>query len=394
MKILHVCDYFIENMGYQEKYLSIYQQKLGHDVTILTSDLVPDYAGKDNTVLGTVNEASRSVKDSVDSLKIIRKTTIEFQNHPLILGLYKELHNNEYDIIHLHTVFSYNSLISLRIGGGSTVFVDDHSHSFNFNVDTLSKRLFLLGVKKYLQKSDNKIAKYLPVSKAAYRILRDHVGIMPERMLLLPMGGTRSDIREIALNRKKFREQHDLNDDDFLIITTGKIAKNKEIDTLLRAFRHITESEVDVKLVIIGGGEKNYVDSLKSLSRNMGLEDRIIWIPFALPEVVREVLSACDAGIWPGDNTITAIDGLILGLPIIVPFHDDFYDNLAPYGILSRYIRGDYINLVSEIFKLFESRDSLNRTKNCRIKVSENELSWESIAERSIQIYEEHMNDQ
>ena len=38
MKILHICQYFQENMGYQENTLPVAQKEIGNEVYIVTSN--------------------------------------------------------------------------------------------------------------------------------------------------------------------------------------------------------------------------------------------------------------------------------------------------------------------------------------------------------------------
>jgi hypothetical protein len=50
MKIVHVMNWYIPNMGYQENILPAEQKKLGHEVYIITSDRIPHYSGYDRNV--------------------------------------------------------------------------------------------------------------------------------------------------------------------------------------------------------------------------------------------------------------------------------------------------------------------------------------------------------
>ena len=43
MKIVHVMNWYIPNMGYQENFLPSEQKKLGYDVEIITSDRIPSF---------------------------------------------------------------------------------------------------------------------------------------------------------------------------------------------------------------------------------------------------------------------------------------------------------------------------------------------------------------
>ncbi len=81
MKIVHVTNWYIPKMSYQENFLPYEQKLLGHDVEIITSDRFPGYIGNNqniNKVLG-----KRIITSGVfcDNIKIHRlRTLIEIKD--------------------------------------------------------------------------------------------------------------------------------------------------------------------------------------------------------------------------------------------------------------------------------------------------------------------------
>ena len=49
MKIVHVCDYIQPQLGYQEYYLAKEHAKMGHEVTVITSDRYYPFPNYENT---------------------------------------------------------------------------------------------------------------------------------------------------------------------------------------------------------------------------------------------------------------------------------------------------------------------------------------------------------
>ena len=70
--------------------------------------------------------------------------------------------------------------------------------------------------------------------------------------------------------RKEIRKKYNIKDKDFLIVTGGKIDKNKKIDLLMEACKEIK----NVRLLVFG----NVVDDLKEKIEKLSHCDNIIFI--------------------------------------------------------------------------------------------------------------------
>jgi glycosyltransferase involved in cell wall biosynthesis len=64
--------------------------------------------------------------------------------------------------------------------------------------------------------------------------------------------------------------------DEFVIITVASLIPRKSIDTILRATAALLAERAKLKLVIVGVGEEE--QSLKALSRELGLEASVVWL--------------------------------------------------------------------------------------------------------------------
>jgi len=244
--------------------------KMGHDVTIYTTDL--DFSNGPN-----------KFNNKLPRIEKINGFTIN-RTHPwFVLKLFfintsmsKQLENDRPDIIHTIGLRSFQSIIAWRIAkklkiplilsdqGGLT------THPFLSESGTILKLLYKIQnyfIKKIINDSTaisaaNEYEKeiFLKINKKCnVRIIRNGVNL------------------ETLHSTQNFREKHQI--DSRFILFVGRFSKSKGIETLIHAFNKIkNESEiVGVKLVIMGV-DFGYEKEMELLIKQFNLSDTIIII--------------------------------------------------------------------------------------------------------------------
>ena len=116
MKIVHVMNWYIPGMGYQENYLPAEQKKLGHDVEIVTSDRLPPYKGYERHIGKIVGKRIVGAGTFEDNGIKIHRLPIFFEiesgGQLFLKGLKKKLKQLEPDIVQAHGAFS---LLTLQV---------------------------------------------------------------------------------------------------------------------------------------------------------------------------------------------------------------------------------------------------------------------------------------
>ena len=104
MNILHVADYVMPEMGYQEFILPKWNAKHGHEVHIITSDRytpVPDYENTWQHILGP-----RHIGESTETIEnvLIHRLPVklEFKRRIWLSGLFMKIKQIDPDIIFCH----------------------------------------------------------------------------------------------------------------------------------------------------------------------------------------------------------------------------------------------------------------------------------------------------
>lgn len=300
MKIVHIClcGLFGENYAYQDNLLTKYHKKMGHEVTIIAPTMAQFTSNG-----GVVNESAGS-KMLDNGCKLIRvETKFKSARFNRYLNLYKDIKPmilaEKPDLIFVHNVtcFNYLSLLKIKAVMPNVKFVfDSHMDEYNSNQNLLSKILNgvifrNLVVRHLLNLSDI----FYGVTPSRCLFLKNVLGVPEKKVKLLLMGADDEKIplRNRADIRKKVRLRYNIADDDFLIVTGGKIDKIKNIHLLAKAVSQINNPHV--KILMFG----SIVDELKHDIDSL-LSDRIIYIGWINSDTVYEYFFAADLVMFPG----------------------------------------------------------------------------------------------
>jgi len=393
MKIVHVMNWYIPGMGYQENFLPAEQKKLGHDVYIITSDRVPHYSGYEKNVgrligkriigTGTFNERG---------VTIYRLPTLfEVKNggQVIVKGLFKILKDIEPDVVHAHGAFTPIAIQAIHYSNtlNYKVFIDDHSNKNNFNPDNIIKKAWINLVKLYYKYYSERVCLWLPVTYSAKNILISMLGISEERIRLLHLGADSMKFRRDIRLRNHCRKNLNFDNKDILIISSGKFEYSKEIHTLVKAFKKLLSYHSNIKLLLLGNGPEDYMTKIYTMVETNNITNKVIFNDFVSNKELPVYYNAADIGVWPGGHTITAVEAVATGLPIIVPSDDIAYQVLFDNNAALGFERGNVDSLTACMLKLLNDVQLRKKISDNGLSVVLRELSWKTIAKKSIEYY-------
>jgi glycosyltransferase involved in cell wall biosynthesis len=128
-----------------------------------------------------------------------------------------------------------------------------------------------------------------------------------------------NNISPFEFNKAKYRQhvikEFKLEEDSFLIATTGVFTKRKNLFYLLKAFANAEPTKA--VLLLIGDGP--LLKALKIQVNKLGLKDKVIFVGWR--QDVQEILPGCDLFIFPSlleglSNSI--LEAMTCGLPCLV----------------------------------------------------------------------------
>ncbi len=322
MKILHVnlAMGYTEGLNYQENVLSKIHAEEGHEVTVLTSPYCFNQGtwGPCTTSFDYVNEYG---------VHVIR---LEFlYNLPYKLnkqiGRFKKTKEKlleiKPDIICVHNIqFQDLRIITdyKKDNPDVKLFIDNHADESNSARNWISKNIFYKlwwrPVAKYAQ---NYTDKFFGVTPSRVDFLSEVYGIDKSKCNLLCMGAD-DDAVNSALNpkiRSDFRRKYQVAEDDFLVMTGGKIdAFKTQTLLLMQAIRKIDNPKL--KLIIFGSIDDEYKDKVSKLCDGT----KIQYIGWAKGNESYDFLAAADLVVYPGRHSVYWEQTAGLGIPMICKY--------------------------------------------------------------------------
>ncbi len=116
------------------------------------------------------------------------------------------------------------------------------------------------------------------------------------------------------------RADFGFKDDDILLVYTGRIAPEKNLEFLLRAFSGVAHAIPNTYLLIIGGGQKQMEEEIQSRVNELDINDRVRLTGMIEYENLPAYLAMCDAFVTASVTEVhplSVIEAMGAGLPIM-----------------------------------------------------------------------------
>lgn len=318
MKILHCClaAFYIDEYGYQENILPKMHKLQGHEVSILAS--TETYI--DNKKLGYVEPSSYNTEYGVPISRIpYRKFLPHFVMKKLRIysGVYDAVSAFKPDIIFIHDT-QFISILDIvdyvKKNPKTKIFVDGHTDFINSANNWISKNILHRLIYKWCAKKiEPYTEKFYGVLPARVEFFKSMYGISEDKVELLVMGLDDSvvDFNKKEEIRSKIRKELNIDMEDFVIVTGGKIDRRKNIHNLMRAINDLNLS--NIKLIIFGSPNDDMKNEFEK-----ELNDKLIkYVGWIKAEESNEYIMASDLGVFPGTHSVLWEQSIGLGLPCV-----------------------------------------------------------------------------
>lgn len=319
MKILHLClgDRFVDGYSYQANMLVKFHKKMGLDVEVIASQDGFDSYGR---VIHSLPTGSYIGEYNVKILRVSYKhPNIIYYKLKQYAGLQKALESSHPDYLFIHNCqfLDIKQVIKyLKKHPETIVYVDNHADYSNSATNFFSKKILHGFLWKRCAKQIEPYTRlFYGVLPARVDFLKNVYGLPPEKCELLVMGAD-DDLVEKAKNngaRERIRGQYGIKDDDFLIMTGGKIDQWKTQTLLLmQAVRNIPNEHL--KLIVFGSVTQELSQQVNELADGT----RIQYIGWLQAKDTYEYVEAADLFVFPGRHSVFWEQVAGQGKPMIV----------------------------------------------------------------------------
>ncbi len=314
MKILHIDETFHPAYGYQANPLAKFQQKQGNEVYIATPTkdyLYPVYKdfGDDGSGL---EEQDKQYMEST-GVQIIRVPAKGYIMGRLNYGneIFEVVEQVKPDVLFVHCVETLTAMRFLWKRPNHPMMFDSHmlsmaSHNkFAKVYEVVYRNVFTRIIKKN---------GYYVIRTQDDDYVNSHLGI-PENLTPFISFGT--DTILFSPNdevRKRFRQEYNIAQDDFVVVYTGKLTENKGGKLLAEAFRK--KFEVPVTLVCVGKPlNDDYGREVQKILDES--ENRIITFPTQNYLNLAQFYQVADLSVFPKQCSMSFYDAQACGLPVV-----------------------------------------------------------------------------
>lgn len=386
MKVVHLClgCFFPDNYSYQENMLPKFHKQLGYDVEVIASLATFDKNGKASFMKnGSIYRNEYDIKVTRLDYKKPEKIYRKLKRY---IGTYNALEEANPDVLFVHGCqFMDIDIVVKYIKNHSNIkiYVDNHADFSNSGTNWLSKN-FLHKVlwRHAAQIVEPYTTRFYGVLPARVDWLVDMYKLPKNKCELLVMGADDDKVKEATTIevRKQIRERYGIHEDDFLIMTGGKIdpAKAQTLQ-LMEAVEKIDSPKV--KLIVFGSVTKD----LQERVNEHCVENKVLYIGWVESDDSYKYFAAADLVVFPGRHSVFWEQVAGLGIPMLCKSwegttHVDLGGNV-------RFLKEDTVEEIQgNIQRLLDNPEEYERMLLVAQGSGKRVFSYKEIARRSIQV--------
>jgi 1,2-diacylglycerol 3-alpha-glucosyltransferase len=360
-----------------------YHKLMGHDVAVIASLESFDKNGN-ASLLGIAKEYICKDGYKITRLNYKRR----FKSFNRILRRYEksyysiEKENPTIIFIHNCQFWDINQVVKyIKLRQDVKVFVDNHADFVNSATNWISRNILHKIIWKYCAKSiEPYVSKFYGVTPLRCDFLKNVYNISARKIKLLVLG---ADDEKIKFNqrdqiRSSIRKELSIPENDFVMITGGKIDERKNIHLLIQAVKELVNE--NVKLIIFGTSNQQMKPIIENLCRSNQIRN-IGWIE---SDKVYDYFLASDLVVFPGTHSVLWEQSVGTGMPGIYKYWKGM-DHIDLGGNCQFLYYDQVIEIKKVIEGILNNHDKYKKMKKVAEELGIKEFSYKEIAKKSIQ---------
>jgi glycosyltransferase involved in cell wall biosynthesis len=293
-------------------------------------------------------------------------------------------HLCDYDLVHVHALFSYASTLAMMVARIRQVPYVTTLHGllgkWPLQQSARKKKLYLT----LIERANLNAAKVLHVTSEWEKNETAELKLRPPTVVI-PHGLT--PVPVVPNARQRLREQFNLGLDEPIVLFLARLHPVKGLEYLIPALGQIADQRFT--FILAGSGDPEYEQVVERLLTDYGIRKRTYTVGFVRDEMKALLLEGADLFVLPSHSEnfgISALEALACGVPVLltpgVP--------LSP--LVQRHNFG-YVaelsvsSIVSAIQYFFEHRDEAKVMGQRAHRFVQEQYRWEIIASKLCEVY-------
>lgn len=391
MRIVHFDQMFHPDFGDQINLLSKYQVKQGHEVYIVTGkNDVPHPRFKYFADNSNMDEKDNLFESST-GVKIIRIGINRFISGRAMYkkGYKKIVDNLEPDILFCHFNDTVVGMYYTYLSGKLRYPVVFDSHMLEMASTNRFNKIFRRFYRYFLTPIIKK-NRLIVIKTQDDNYVNKHLGIPKELTPFISFGSDTSIFYPDDSIKSRLREENDIEEDDFVVVYTGKFSEGKGGKLLAEVFRKKFETNKRIVLIAVGNTNSEYEKEVEEIFRKS--ENRIIRFPTQKYIDLPKFYQTADLSIFPKQCSLSFYDAQACGLPVIAEDNNINIDRLNHNNGLV-YNMDDYQDFRNKIIEMAELKtEEYNIVSQNAYEYVKNSYDYKDIAKEYTDILTEEYN--
>jgi glycosyltransferase involved in cell wall biosynthesis len=243
----------------------------------------------------------------------------EFYKISFSLCRWLEQHVREYDLVHIHALFSHTCICAARTArrAGVPYIIRPLGVLNRWGMENRRPWLKALSL-RFIEGPVLRGAAAMHYTSPAERDEAEEAGVKT-RGVVIPLGLDLTQFENLPGAPVLISRFPQLARKAILLFLS-RVDPKKGLDLLLSAVARLKSAHPAMMLVVAGEGEAGYLRRLQTQAAQLGVEDRVVWAGFLEGEQKRSALAAARALVLPSHSEnfgIAAVEALAAGLPVV-----------------------------------------------------------------------------
>lgn len=294
-----------------------------------------------------------------------------------------------FDVVHIHSLYRHTTLVAADRAFHASVPYVVWPHGVLDPYHRARRHYRKLAYDLLFQRRRVNRAAAIHFTSRREMELASQIGLKPPA-LLVPSGIDVANFDNLP-PKGSFRAKHADLLDKQLIVFLGRLAPQKGLDLLVKAFSMIVTRNPEARLILAGPDEDGYARQLVARLRELGLADRSTFLGMVSNRVKLELLADTDVWVLPSyaENFGTAaVEAMACGLPIVISEQVGVASDVleAKAGLVVPCSAEQLGEAVCTI--LDSSQAKIQQLGNAGKRLVQQRFTWEVAAARMIEAYE------
>lgn len=370
MKIAIVSPYITTSINtecYQSQQINLAVElaRLGLQVDIITARRHPDEPAC----------SSLTEKINIYRLTIVAKSIEKFLRQPIMIGLWKQLKQGQYDYIQSSEDYSFSTLSACIYAA----VYQSHLIIYQGIYDYASSKVLRVFTRLYDLLAGTILRRYYYAAVCKTKLASRY---------LQRKGYYKTKIIPVGVNTKLFFPPKQVVRKDFNLIAVGNLIPLKNYPFLLGVFSSLAEIRSNVRLTIIGSGPER--ERIENFVLKNGLADKFQLLENVPNNQMRIYYGKADLLLLFSRVEIfgmVMLEAMACGCPVMTT------PTAGALDVITNDVNGFIVSemnpekVADRINRIFGSPDSLKRTRMKAITTAKEKYSWQVIAKQYYEIY-------